>query len=144
MFPSWLVRLVLATALGVLPLQGFAETVHVFLCQMQEHAGAHASPGAHASHDQHAHGHAGASDAHMGPGHDHAVAHHMPVADRADASDGAATEGHAGHFCCDVVVPALPIAAMTVAKSDFPRLQPAREVLHRSAFLEFPQRPPLL
>jgi hypothetical protein len=43
-----------------------------------------------------------------------------------------------------VVVAVLPTAAITVAQPQFPALQPAREGFHGSAFLESPQRPPLI
>jgi len=147
MLPSWLVRLVLALAFAVLPLQGLAETTRMLLCEPQspgtagaregqghDGASAHVHAGAHHGHDV-AHADHGA-----GPraGGDVSPSHHAAMPDEASA------EGHAGHYCCDVVVAGLTGSAPGVGQFDFPALEAAREISRASIFLEYPQRPPLV
>jgi hypothetical protein len=144
MFPAWLNKLVLVLAAALLPLQALAETVQVFLCQPQMAANGSVEPGLHGPS-----GHHGSSGhAHDGPAHDHGRAgggeagvhsHSSP----SQASDESPADGHAGHFCCDLVVAGLPSSSVTVVGSPFPALEPTRDIFHYLTFLELPQRPPL-
>ena len=153
MLPRWLVWLVLAAAAAVLPLQGFAQTLQIILCQPHLPSSVGAAHDSHAyglqptgAHEAHPHGgastHEHASTQHSHDG-EHAVAADAATAHHAAMADETSDDGHATHFCCDVVAAALPGSAPTIARFDFPVLEPALQVFHASAFLESPQRPPL-
>ncbi len=173
MLPSWLIRLVVAVVVAVLPLQGVAGTLQVVLCQ--PHGAGHlgerpvfaepeqsslaadlAQPGAR---NPHASGHRHGAADHGTPGDD--SGHPQDAAAAADAVSGAALgpgpyaahaaasdddsgSGHESHFCCDVVAAFLPSPGVSVARFDFQAFEPAPDVFHYSTFLEFPQRPPLV
>ena len=123
---SWLLKLVLAAALAVLPFQGIAQTVMSLVChpQGEEHTIQHSG--------QHAHG--GGSGAH---GHAHASTH-SPVSD-----DGTTGNGHADHFCCHVVVSGLTSWLSPSAEPGYAVLTASAGVSHYVTFLKRPQRPPL-
>lgn len=146
MLPPWLIRLVLALAFAVLPLQGLADTVQVVLCQPQSigAAGAvqedHPHDGASArTYGGTHHGHDAAHADHDTAGHaggDASTSHHTATPDEA-AGD------YSGHLCCDVVVAGLTVSAPGIGHFDFPALEPVRDVERVSIFLAYPQRPPL-
>jgi hypothetical protein len=131
MLPSWVNRLVLALALAVLPLQGFAQTIQVLLCHPQNAASTH-SAGilGHAEHDH------GAEAPHA----QHAVHEDMSHQDKADPSGSA----HGSHFCCDLAAAAAMPAFVTFL-ADYRCSQIATAATSRcSTYLELPQRPPLI
>ncbi len=121
MLPSWIVKLVFALALAVLPLQGIAGTLQILVCQ---------------PHDATALPTAGSDERHAEAG---AHSHDAGTAHAPDQSSGE----HDSHFCCDTAAAALPVVACIFAVPDFPAVAPAAEVLHDSACLKRLQRPPL-
>jgi hypothetical protein len=126
MLPTWITRFVLALALAVLPLQGFAQTIQVLLCHPQSAAPAHSTGGdGHVAHDH------GAEAGHTQPG-----GHE----DASDSSPGP----HGSHFCCDLAgAAALPSFARSFADARCARVAVAPDTSHASTYPELPQRPPL-
>jgi hypothetical protein len=108
-----------------MPLQGLAQTVAALLCPPTMHHGQKGGDSHH--HDSAAHSHSHAGDAALNA-----------------SDDGAGASGHADHFCCNMVVSALPASFASFASPDYSILAATPGLIPYFTFLEFPQRPPLV
>lgn len=108
-------KLVLATALLVMPLQGIAATLSVLLC--------HGDVQAHVIH---------ANDAADGAMHGDG-----------QPDDGGTGGNAAFHPCCHNVFSAATLGATLAARPEFPVRAFAPDAVHALFFPELPQRPPL-
>ena len=124
MYPSWIIRLVLAISFAVMPLQGIAQTVAALLCPPTMHHGQPTGDGHHQDGAIHAHSHAGDADLNA-------------------PDDGTNANGHADHSLCSIVVTGLPSGAPSLPVREFAVLAAAHDVVRYFTFLELPQRPPL-
>ena len=124
---GWIAKAVLAVALALMPLQGFAQTLALLVClpHMAHHAQMTGQTG-------HSHGDGGdvSHDQHGGAQH--------------DASHDSTGSGTSDHFCCNVVAPALPAVVQPVAVPLFSAPVLSSGVFHYTTFLKLPQRPPLV
>ena len=124
MYPSWIIRLVLAISFAVMPLQGLAQTVAALLCPPTMHQGQQAGDSHHQDGGVHAHSHAGDADLNT-------------------SDDGTSANGHADHSLCSIVVTGLPAGAISMPVHEFAVLAATPDLVRYFTFLELPQRPPL-